>query len=182
MEDYRSVADEVAAEIASGRLRPGDRLPTQRAFARGRGIADSTASRVYRELARRGLVVGEVGRGTFVRAAQPPPTPALAEPSTAGIDLELNYPVAPGQPALLARGLAPLLRPDVLGAALRPAGAAGTPEARQAAARLLEADGWRPDPARVLFAGNGRQAIAAAVAALVPPGSASGWRPSAIPW
>ncbi|WP_067140132.1 PLP-dependent aminotransferase family protein [Microtetraspora malaysiensis] len=174
MEDYRSVADEVAAEIASGRLRPGDRLPTQRAFARGRGVADSTASRVYRELARRGLVVGEVGRGTFVRAAQPPPTPALAEPSTAGIDLELNYPVAPGQPALLARGLAPLLRPDVLGAALRPAGAAGTPEARQAAARLLEADGWRPDPARVLFAGNGRQAIAAAVAALVPPGERLG--------
>ncbi|MFF4776416.1 PLP-dependent aminotransferase family protein [Microtetraspora fusca] len=174
MEDYRAVADEVAVEIASGRLRPGDRLPTQRAFARGRGIANSTASRVYRELARRGLVVGEVGRGTFVRAAQPPPVPALAEPSAAGIDLELNYPVAPGQPTLLARGLGPLLRPDVLGAALRPAGAAGTPEARQAAARLLEVDGRRPDPASVLFAGNGRQAIAAAVAALVPPGERLG--------
>ncbi|RZK95025.1 MAG: GntR family transcriptional regulator, partial [Methylobacterium sp.] len=28
--DYRTVADAVAGEIASGRLRPGDRLPPQR--------------------------------------------------------------------------------------------------------------------------------------------------------
>ncbi|WP_067176753.1 aminotransferase-like domain-containing protein [Microtetraspora niveoalba] len=174
MEDYRAVADEVAADIAAGRLRPGDRLPPQRSFARRRGIAGSTAGRVYKELARRGLVVGEVGRGTFVRAAQPPPGPALAEPSAARIDLELNYPVAPGQADLLARGLGPLLRPDVLGAALRPVGAAGTPEAREAAARLAGTAGWRPDPARVLFAGNGRQAVAAAVAALVPPGERLG--------
>ncbi|NEA21913.1 GntR family transcriptional regulator, partial [Actinomadura bangladeshensis] len=34
MEDFRRVADEVAAAIAAGRLRPGDRLPPQRAFAR----------------------------------------------------------------------------------------------------------------------------------------------------
>ncbi len=174
MEEYRLVADEVAAEIAAGHLRPGDRLPPQRAFARRRGIANSTASRVYSELARRGLVVGEVGRGTFVRAARPLPGPSLAEPATARIDLELNYPVAPGQSALLSQGLGPLLRPDVLGAALQPLGAAGTPAFREAAAGLLGRAGWEPDPARVLFAGNGRQGIAAAVAALVPPGERLG--------
>ncbi|MCT9933629.1 PLP-dependent aminotransferase family protein [Planotetraspora sp. A-T 1434] len=174
MEDYRLVADDVAAEIAAGHLRPGDRLPPQRAFARRRGIANSTAGRVYGELARRGLVVGEVGRGTFVRAAQPLPAPALSEPGAARIDLELNYPVTPGQAALLAQGLAPLLRPDVLGAALRPIGVAGSPMAREAVVRLLGRSGWRPEPARVLFAGNGRQAIAAAIAALVPPGERLG--------
>jgi DNA-binding transcriptional MocR family regulator len=47
---------------------------------------------------------------------------------------------------------------------------AGTPAAREAAAALLSAGGWAPAPEDVLFAGNGRQAIAAAVAALVPPG------------
>src|SRR5689334_7535365 len=102
MRDYRRVADSVAADIASGRLRPGDRLPTQRAFARRLGIADSTAGRVYAELTRRGLVVGEVGRGTFVRAAAPAAGPALAEPALARIDLELNYPVVAGQTELLA--------------------------------------------------------------------------------
>ncbi|TDD81758.1 PLP-dependent aminotransferase family protein [Actinomadura rubrisoli] len=174
MEDYRRVADAVAADIAAGRLRPGERLPPQRAFARARGIAGSTASRVYGELARRGLVVGEVGRGTFVRAAERPQVPALAEPSDARIDLELNYPVVPGQSALLAPGMVRLLRPDVLDAALAPVGVAGTAPAREAAAALLAAPGWEPAPGDVLFAGNGRQAIAGAVAALVPPGGRLG--------
>ncbi|MBZ9641122.1 GntR family transcriptional regulator, partial [Streptomyces sp. PSKA30] len=73
MDDYVRLADRIADDIAAGRLRPGQRLPPQRAFARRRGIAPSTAGRVYGELVRRGLVVGEVGRGTFVRAAPPAP-------------------------------------------------------------------------------------------------------------
>ncbi len=64
--EYLRLADAVAAEIASGGLKPGDRLPPQRSFAYERKIAVSTASRVYTELLRRGLVVGEVGRGTFI--------------------------------------------------------------------------------------------------------------------
>jgi len=174
MRDYRQVADAVAAGIAAGRLRPGDRLPTQRAFARRHGIADSTAGRVYAELVRRGLVVGEVGRGTFVRAARPVGGPALAEPGAARVDLELNRPLLPGQAELLAPGLARLARPDVLAAALGPAGVRGTAPAREAVADLLGRPQWRPDPADVLFTGGGRQAIAAALAALVPVGGRIG--------
>ncbi|WP_329464267.1 aminotransferase-like domain-containing protein [Streptomyces sp. NBC_01431] len=173
--DYRGIADEVEAEIASGTLKPGERLPTQRAFARRRRIAVSTAIRVYGELGRRGLVVGEVGRGTFVRAAPPHPGSVLAEDSgRTPVNLELNYPVADGQSELMARSLGALLRPDVLTAATRPAAADGTPEAREAAASLLARPGWRPDPARILFAGNGRQAIAAALSCLVRPGGRIG--------
>jgi DNA-binding transcriptional MocR family regulator len=170
MDDYRVVADTLAADVEAGRLRPGDRLPPQRRFARERGIANSTAARVYGELVRRGLAVGEVGRGTFIRAAKPPPEPALAEPGDARVDLELNFAVLPDQSASLARALEPLLRQDVLTAALHPIGAAGTPVARDAAAALLTRDGWRPDPSTLLFTGNGRQAIAAAIAAFVPVG------------
>ena len=82
MIDYQLIAASLASDIAEGRLRPGERLPTQRAFAHVRGIATSTASRVYSELIRRGLAVGEVGRGTYVRAGGPPQNPALAEPPT----------------------------------------------------------------------------------------------------
>ncbi|WP_374225111.1 PLP-dependent aminotransferase family protein [Streptomyces sp. ISL-98] len=194
VDDFRRVADQVAAEIAAGRLRPGDRLPTQRAFARSRRIANSTAIRVYGELVRRGLAVGEVGRGTFVRAAPPSPGHALAEevrthaPSLNGapsgdgtpsvdapsVNLELNYPVSQGQSELMARALGALLRPDVLGAATRPAAADGTPEAREAAVSLLARGGWRPDAGQLLFAGNGRQAIAAAIASFVRPGGRLG--------
>ena len=174
MDDYRRIADALAAEIASGRLRPGDRLPPQRQFARRHGIAGSTAARVYGELVRRGLAVGEVGRGTFVRAAAPPSEPALAEPARARVDLELNFPMPPEQPALLAESLGGMLRPDVLAGALAPMGAAGTPAVREAAAATLSRTGWAPDPGRILLAGNGRQAIAAALAALVPSGDRLG--------
>ncbi|MDX3521101.1 PLP-dependent aminotransferase family protein [Streptomyces scabiei] len=176
MTDYRRIADRIADDIVAGRLRPGDRLPPQRVFARRRGIAGSTAGRVYAELVRRGLVVGEVGRGTFVRAAPPGPAGrALTEPAGAApVNLELNYPSAPGQSELLAAGLAPLLRPDVLTDALRTAPAAGTPAAREAAAGLLATAGWRPAPDQFLFTGNARQAIAAALAHLVRPGGRVG--------
>ncbi|MEW2360167.1 PLP-dependent aminotransferase family protein [Spirillospora sp. NPDC029432] len=170
MDDFRRVADAVAADIAAGRLRPGDRLPPQRAFARRHGIANSTAIRVYGELARRGLVVGEVGRGTFVRAAAPAAAPALTEPAGTRIDLELQHPVVDGLAERMAASLGRLLRPDVLGTALRPVGPAGTPAARAATAALLGRPGWEPAPEQVLFTGNGRQAIAGAVSALVPTG------------
>ncbi|MEU7419952.1 aminotransferase-like domain-containing protein [Streptomyces antibioticus] len=171
MRDFRVIADRIAEDIAAGRLRPGQRLPPQRWFARRHGIAPSTAGRVYGELVRRGLVVGEVGRGTFVRAAPPEPHGrGLVEPtaSAPAVNLELNYPSAPGQSELLAPALAPLLRPDVFTRAMRPAAADGTSEARAAAASLLGL------PGRILFTGNARQAIAAALASLVRPGGRVG--------
>ncbi|GAA0370309.1 PLP-dependent aminotransferase family protein [Actinoallomurus spadix] len=174
MDDYRRLADAVAAQIASGRLRPGDRLPPQRQFARRHRIAGSTAARVYGELIRRGLAVGEVGRGTFIRAAAPPSEPALAEPARARVDLELNFSVPPEQPALLAQSLDGMLRPDVLAGALAPMGAAGTSAMREAAAAMLSRPGWSPDPGHLRLAGNGRQAIAAALAALAPAGDRVG--------
>ncbi|GAB1336765.1 PLP-dependent aminotransferase family protein [Streptomyces sp. E-15] len=184
MDDYRGIADRIAADITGGRLRPGQRLPPQRAFARRHGIAPSTAGRVYAELVRRGLVVGEVGRGTFVRAAAPDGQPGHALVEAAGtplVNLELNYPTAPGQAELLAPALASLLRPDALGQALRPAAAAGTPAAREAVADLLARSGPRTGPERVLFTGNGRQAIAAALASLVRPGGRVGVEPLTYP-
>ncbi|MEV4162392.1 PLP-dependent aminotransferase family protein [Nonomuraea dietziae] len=174
MDDFRRVADEVAADIAAGRLRPGDRLPPQREFARQRAIANSTAARVYKELVLRGLTVGEVGRGTFVRAAAPRPQPALAEPADSRVDLELTYASVPEQASLLAESMGALLRPDVLEASMRPVGAAGTLPARSSVADLLAREDWRPDQERVLFAGNGRQAIAAAMTALASPGARIG--------
>ncbi|MFF9085852.1 PLP-dependent aminotransferase family protein [Streptomyces sp. NPDC014991] len=184
MDDYRRIADLIARDITGGRLRPGQRLPPQRAFARRRGIAPSTAGRVYAELVRRGLVVGEVGRGTFVRAAAPDRQPGHALTEAAGsppVNLELNYPSAPGQSELLAPALAPLLRPDALGQALRPAAAAGTPDARDAVAALLARAGLQAGPERILFTGNARQAIAATLASLVPPGGRVGVEPLTYP-
>lgn len=174
MEDYRALADAVAEEISTGRLRPGERLPTQRAFARERGVAASTAARVYAEVVRRGLAIGEVGRGTFVRAGDWPVEPSGGEPALAQVDLELNFPALPNQSALLSESLARVAQSEQLTESLQPVGVAGSAAHRSAAASALARTGWSPAPDRVLFAGNGRQAIAAAIAALVRPGERLG--------
>ncbi|KAA9154195.1 PLP-dependent aminotransferase family protein [Amycolatopsis acidicola] len=171
MDDYRAIADALADDVRSGQLRPGDRLPPQRRFARERGIANSTAARVYAELVRRGLAVGETGRGTFIRAGAPRPEPALAEPAR-GIDLELNFPVLPEKSQLVADTLAPLLRSDALTSVLRPV--VDQNATREIAAKHLSRGGWSPDPRELVLTGNGRQAIAAAIAALVPAGERLG--------
>src|SRR5436190_454695 len=72
---YLAIADALAADLAAGRLRPGQWLPTHRALADTLGVDLTTVSRAYKEAQRRGLTEAVVGRGTFVReaAAQPQP-------------------------------------------------------------------------------------------------------------
>lgn len=173
MPTYANLADAIADDIAAGRLRAGDRLPPQREFAYRRGIAVSTAGRVYAELLRRRLAVGEVGRGTFVAAASRVAM-ALSEPSGLKVDLELNHPVLSDQAARIAKSLAPLLRADALAGALPSMTAAGTAAGRAIAAGFLARRGWRPSTDQILFTGSGKQAIAAAVAALVSTGGRLG--------
>jgi DNA-binding transcriptional MocR family regulator len=173
--EYLKLADTIAAEIADGRLKPGDQLPPQRDFAFERKIAASTASRVYAELLRRGLVVGEVGRGTFISGETVRGGAALpGEPRGVRIDFEFNYPMLPGQTALIAKSLDGLEKSAALDAALRQATSTGTPAVRSVAAAYLSQAGWSPDPDQLVFTGNGRQSIAAALAALVPTGGRCG--------
>lgn len=171
---YVKLADAIAADISNGALKPGDRLPPQRNFAYERGIAVSTASRVYTELLRRGLVVGEVGRGTFISGEARRGAGAPAEPRGARIDFEFNYPLLPQQSAMIAKSLAGLDRPEALDMALRPATSSGTQAARGISATFLARRAWSPNPDHLVFTSNGRQCIAAALAALVPPGGRCG--------
>jgi DNA-binding transcriptional MocR family regulator len=174
--EYAKLADAVAAEIASGALKPGDRLPPQRSFAYERKIATSTASRVYAELLRRGLVVGEVGRGTFISGEARRGIAAAIEPRGARIDLEFNYPLLPTQSALIAKSLEGLNRPEALDIALRQATSIGTQAARKVTADYLTRQNrdWSPKPEQMVFTANGRQCIAAALAAVVPTGGRCG--------
>src|SRR5262249_54313340 len=172
--EYLKLADAIAAEIAGGSLNPGDRLPPQRNFAYARKIAVSTASRVYAELLRRGLVVGEVGRGTFISGDARRGAAAPSEPRGIRIDLEFNYPTLPQQTELIAKSLSGLEKPAALNAALRQGTSIGTPAVRSVAAAYLSQGAWSPAPDQLVFTGNGRQSIAAALATVVPAGGRCG--------
>ncbi len=63
---YLAIAEALAQDIAVGRLKAGDRLPTHRDLAWTLGVTVGTVSRAYAEAERRGLTTGEIGRGTFV--------------------------------------------------------------------------------------------------------------------
>lgn len=77
---YLRLADGIEAGIAAGRLPPGEKLPPLRNLAYDLGVTVGTISRAYALLRERGLVSGEVGRGTYVQA-MPSPSAAIARVS-----------------------------------------------------------------------------------------------------
>ena len=64
---YVAIVEAIAEDIELGRLKPGDQMPTHRDLASHIGVTTGTITRAYAEAARRGLLVGETGRGTFVK-------------------------------------------------------------------------------------------------------------------
>jgi DNA-binding transcriptional MocR family regulator len=91
---YLGLAERIAEDIASGRLEAGMRLPPQRDLAERLGVDFTTVSRGYAEARRRGLIVGQVGRGTFVRPRREgePSAPARRGDRAEPVDLSLNLP------------------------------------------------------------------------------------------
>jgi len=83
---YQAIADQIGREVESGRMKPGSRLPTQRALAKQLGVTVTTVTRAYDEAQRRGLLSGEVGRGTFIR----PAAFDMEGPEQGVLDLALN--------------------------------------------------------------------------------------------
>ncbi|MEX2695449.1 PLP-dependent aminotransferase family protein [Rhizobium mongolense] len=63
---YMRLADSIESAIASGALPAGSKLPPQRNLAYDIGVTIGTIGRAYALVHERGLVAGEVGRGTYV--------------------------------------------------------------------------------------------------------------------
>jgi DNA-binding transcriptional MocR family regulator len=68
---YIQIRDQLRAMVESGELRAGDRIPASRELAQHLGIHRTTVANAYAELESEGLIQGHVGRGTFIRAADP---------------------------------------------------------------------------------------------------------------
>jgi GntR family transcriptional regulator len=72
---YAQLERGVRAAIATGRLRPGDQLPTVRQMAVDLQVNANTVARVYAELERSGIIETKRGVGSFITAS-----PAQAHP------------------------------------------------------------------------------------------------------
>jgi len=72
---YSQIAESIRRLIASGQLKPGDKLSPVRAMATRWHCTLGTVSRAYGQLAREGLLVGSRGGGTKVAQSILPPEP-----------------------------------------------------------------------------------------------------------
>lgn len=169
---YKGVVDALAADIRSGRLPSGTRLPTHRQLAAANGLAVVTASRVYAELGAMGLVSGERGRGTFVRDTTLPPGHGVDQQALAAdvADLNFNQPSLPGQADLLRRALRDLASAGDLEALLRYQPHGGRPHERASAANHLERRGLTVSAERVLLVDGAQHGLAVTAMALLEPG------------
>ncbi len=98
---YRQIMRQITDAVAGGRLRGGEKLPSQRELAEQLVVSPLTVKKAYDELDRQGLIRTQRGRGTFVSTAERPIDPGpqrerlrgtvrrlLSEAHLANIELE----------------------------------------------------------------------------------------------
>lgn len=158
---YLRVCSTIERAISEGNLQAGDQLPPQRDLADALGVTLGTVARGYKEARRRGLLVGEIGRGTFVREVDAYTlhgrhnNPAVVAKS---IPFDLNFPVHEGQPNL-SKELSTLATENRLDKLLSYQKAAGLPEHRDAVLPWLASLGVSTTRESVFITAGGQNAI-----------------------
>ena len=167
----QDIAAHLEAEIREGRLLPGARLPTHRDLAFRHGVALNTASRAMRLLEARGLAVGEVGRGSFVRAAGHVDGASfrIEEGPSGVIDLARNVMPLPGLADRFEKAARLVLRRERAAMAdYQPH--AGRAADRAAGAAWLARRGLPEAPSRVVICAGAQHAVTIALMATTRPG------------
>lgn len=168
---FQRIVDALAADIASGRLVRGQRLPTHRALANALGIDLTTVTRAYGEARRRGLLDAQVGQGTFV--SETTARAAADLPAPVNIDLSMNLPPQPVEANLdlrIAQGLEHIRAAAGFSAFLSYARPGGSADEREVAASWLQARVPRASPERIVVYPGTQPIIFNALLALTSPG------------
>lgn len=162
---YVAIADILGRDIAAGRLKPGDRLPTHRELAWKLGVTVGTITRAYAEAERRGLVAGEVGRGTYIRE-RPVDTPPPAPEEDGFVDLARNMPPGWRDNSEIGEVLAEIGRSADLGTLLGYCPNLGLPAHREAGAQWIARSGLTASPAEIAVTNGAQHGMVLAFAAL----------------
>jgi DNA-binding transcriptional MocR family regulator len=185
---YLRLADSIEGAISDGILQAGSKLPPQRNLAYDLGVTIGTISRAYALIHERGLVSGEVGRGTYVNERKTPAPSLPMEPATAAFgstrhavdtsaEFRLNTTAAPdvGQSVLIARHIEAVTRehPQDI-----------TNYARSfpdnwcmAGVRWLSQNGWSPKPENIVSTLGAHAAVMSVMSAMTAPGDSIVFEP-----
>src|SRR5882672_9181525 len=176
---YQRLADSIESGIDRGVIDAGAKLPPQRDLAYDIGTTVGTVGRAYQLLRERGLVSGEVGRGTYVlgqRADEAKPkVPEPSEHGTRFVDapsgkLRFDSTAAPdvGQGAVITEVLTRTAQehPHDISSYTR-----DFPERWfEAGSRWLSRNSFRPATDAIVPTLGTHAAVIAAIAALTTPG------------
>jgi DNA-binding transcriptional MocR family regulator len=164
---YLEIVAALEQDIASGLLPAGARLLPHRDMAERLQLSVGTVSKAYDEAEKRGLISGEVGRGTFVLGK------ITQAPETAGarrINLALNAPPATGEDAVIAQTLSriaegPAIK-DLLGYLPHP----GREQHRTTIAGWLNRHAMPTSPDSLFITHGAQHAISIALGLIAQPG------------
>lgn len=168
---YLAIADALAADVGAGRLQAGDRLPTHRELAWKLGVTVGTVTRAYAEAERRGLIAGEVGRGTFIRQRGVDQPNVVPIPAAEGfIDLSRNYPPTAASEPIIAAALREVVTEPSIAHLLGYQNNAGIVGHRTAAAEWIARTGIDARPDDIVIVSGAQQGMMLALHAAARPG------------
>lgn len=163
-----ALADRLEADIRTGTLRPGEKLPPQRELADHLGVNLSTVTRAFKACELKGLIHGVVGRGTFV-SLDARVSLSLAENTSGLIDMGQVLPL-PALDYLVAQQVQGLLPELPLESLIRYPAPEGLPAHREAGARWLGTLGLQAEPEGTVITAGSQNALTCALLALFTPG------------
>jgi len=183
---YQALAAAIEMAVQTGELPPGAKLPPQRNLAWKLGVTVGTVSRGYMLAEQKGLLSGEVGRGTFVKAdgvrandnslaiagtgSAPAETGEIRSLATPGvIDLSHNEPSLPDYDLLLRRSLQTVAAKSGLQHLLGYSRTLGDPAHRAAAAQWIGRTGLTVTPEQLMVTAGAQQALAISISAMALP-------------
>ena len=164
---YLAFVQALENDIQRGILKPGTRLLPQRDMANQLGLSVGTVSRAYAEAEARGLISGEVGRGTFVQRRRPPSSAKGATPTN--INLALNVPPSTGEDELIASVLSEILADGALAPLLGYLPHQGLPSHRVIMAEWLAGFGMKAEIANLFITHGGQHALSIALNMVAAP-------------
>jgi DNA-binding transcriptional MocR family regulator len=156
------------ADIASGRVKPGMRLLPQRDMAQRLDLSVGTISKAYAEAEQRGLISGEVGRGTFVQRRRPEARGHGTSDST--INLALNVPPYTGEDDVIASTLSEIVADGEMSNLLGYLPHQGLRRHREAMATWLASLGMTADADHLFITHGGQHALSIALGMVSQPG------------
>ncbi len=165
---YLAIPDLIEEDLATGRLRPRDRLPGLRDLADELSLNYTTVARAYAEAKKRGLLDARAGSGTFVRGR----TVTLPLSGGSSIEMTMNTPPEPADYAAhLRESAARLMANSDPYQLLRYQDFGGTPADKAAGAEWLRRRLTHCSPDNVLVCPGIHSALVALVSQLASQGA-----------